>query len=155
MNPYQQQTGKTPMVIPTQPPEDSILTEITKQARLVTRLYDRVFRDEGCDLHSTQYELLRSIWKHSAGEDLGRMSKKLGLDRCTLSRRLMPLIEKNLIRYERPLRDHKSCIPTLTEQGMAVIMQFSGTYNKTAKWIKNNLPRLFVEDIEDLEVTAN
>lgn len=70
-------------------------TQLRTAARLVTRMYDETLRPSG--VNASQLAILAAIDVNEAGS-ISELSKRLGMDRTTLSRNLKPLEGSGLIR---------------------------------------------------------
>lgn len=87
--------------------------ELRKTARAITQLYDLMLEPSG--LLITQLAVLRTISKGEA-ETISHLAEKLSMDRTTLTRNLVPLEKRGLIRVAQG-KDQRKRLVTLTEKG--------------------------------------
>jgi DNA-binding MarR family transcriptional regulator len=93
------------------------LFNLRKAARVVTQIYDDVFKDSG--IRGTQFALLAGIyWSGTA--TLTELGKLLSMDRTTLTRNFGPLRKHGLIGTVRSA-DRRARAVALTPRGHAAL----------------------------------
>ncbi|HKO05693.1 MAG TPA: MarR family winged helix-turn-helix transcriptional regulator [Candidatus Acidoferrales bacterium] len=93
------------------------LFHLRKAARVVTQIYDDVFKDSG--IRGTQFALLAGIyWSGTA--TLTELGKLLAMDRTTLTRNFGPLRKRGLIGTVRSA-DRRARAVALTPRGHAAL----------------------------------
>lgn len=117
--------------------ERSLLTIHNTNSRLMTRFFDDRFRDEKCPISSTQYDFLRLIDNHSPSHSLMDLSKAIGMDRSTLTRRARALIQTGHINLRNV--NSKEKVLEVTELGKQIITQYLSTYREANERAKHEV----------------
>lgn len=86
---------------------------LRKASRLVTQLFDQALKPSG--LKVTQFSVLMGV-QSQEGARLGRLAKRMGMDRTTLTRNLDLLVARGLVSMEAG-QDRREQRATLTSQG--------------------------------------
>ena len=110
-----------------QAPEDSILTRYNRNSRIITKFFDKKFRDASAPINSTQYDLLRLIWQNSC-EGLANTAEAMGTDRSTISRRMPPMIKAGYAKYVDV--NGKKKTPVLTNSGEKLVIKYANVYRE-------------------------
>ncbi len=92
---------------------------LRKITRVVTQVFEDIFRQEGIDLKGTQYSLLVNVFAHGP-TPITRLSEILVMDRTSLARNLKPLINKGYLKVSSG-EDKRRKIVELTPQGMQIL----------------------------------
>jgi len=71
-----------------------ICTQLRTTARVITRMYDALLRDTG--LKASQLSVLAAV-DSAESVSIAELSKRLTMDRTTLTRNLMPLLDAQLV----------------------------------------------------------
>jgi DNA-binding MarR family transcriptional regulator len=86
-------------------------------ARAVTRLYDDALRPTG--LRTTQFSVLARL-DDEGPSTLGRLARRLVLERTSLGRELDPLVSRGLVEVI-PGEDRRTRVASLTETGRELL----------------------------------
>ena len=92
---------------------------LRKIARVVTQIFDDLFRKEGIDLKGTQYSLLVNVFAHGP-IPITKLSHALVMDRTSLARNLKPLIQKGYLKVSSG-KDKRRKIVEITSGGRKVL----------------------------------
>ncbi len=92
---------------------------LRKITRVVTQVFDDVFRNNGLDLKGTQYSLLVNVFAYGP-VPITKLSEILVIDRTSLARNLKPLVNKGYL-VIRSGEDKRKKMVELTRDGKQVL----------------------------------
>ncbi|HEY3526381.1 MAG TPA: hypothetical protein VGK47_09305 [Nitrososphaeraceae archaeon] len=116
--------------------KDTVLTIWNKNSRLVTRYFDKLFKEEKVPINSTQYDLLRILYiRRGRPVTITELGKEIGMDRTTLSRRLPSLIRYGYSKLTHP--SSKTKAPVITKAGAALVVKYEKFYYQANKEFEN------------------
>ena len=92
---------------------------LRKITRVVTQVFDDVFRNNGLDLKGTQYSLLVNVFAYGP-VPITKLSEILVMDRTSLARNLKPLVNKGYL-VIRSGEDKRKKMVELTRDGKQVL----------------------------------
>ena len=122
---------------------------LRKITRVVTQIYDDVFRHEGIDLKGTQYSLLVNVFAYGP-VPITRLSEILVMDRTSLARNVKPLINKGYIKVSSG-DDKRKKMVELTRNGKRVLSNayphWKSAQKTVVKQIGENNWKLMFESI--------
>ena len=108
---------------------------LRKVSRVVTQIFDDVFRKEGIDLKGTQYSLLVNVFAHGP-IPITRLSEVLVMDRTSLARNLKPLIEKEYLQITSD-NDKRRKNVEITTKGKKILAKSYPHWKEAQKKIVN------------------
>ncbi len=119
------QKKSKPDLVPLKPLEPAamgavcVCYNLRKATRTVSQLYDRHLKP--LDLRITQLTLLNSV-KYGQPVTVGRLARYAVMDRTTVTRNLVPLERRGLIKIE-PGEDRRERLVSLTRAGERILVQ--------------------------------
>jgi DNA-binding MarR family transcriptional regulator len=107
---------------------DSILTKRNRESRIVTKFFDKRFREAECPINSTQYDLMRMILTRTF-TCFAELGKTIGMDRTTLSKRCKSLLNMGYLSLR--LKDGlKKKMPSITQEGKELVVKYEQIYKQ-------------------------
>lgn len=110
--------------------DSCLCLHVRRAARTIARRFDDAFRP--LDLTSGQYSLLMSL-NRPHPPHMQDVADLLAMDRTTLTANLKPLERRGLVAIDIDLKDKRSRLLTLTDQGMALLVKAFPIWQKTQK----------------------
>ena len=95
--------------------DECLCFHVRMASRLITNVYDDYLKP--ANILSGQFTILQALMNHgdSCGTDL---SRRLGMDRTTLSRNMVPMIKKGLVEIVANGSDKRTKLYHITEKGV-------------------------------------
>jgi len=104
---------------------------LRKITRVVTQVFEDVFRHEGIDLKGTQYSLLVNVFAYGP-IPITRLSEILVMDRTSLARNLKPLLNKGYLKINNG-EDKRIKMVELTPAGKQILSNAYPYWKSTQK----------------------
>lgn len=108
-----------------------------KVSRVVTQVFEEVFRKGGIDLRGTQYSLLVNVFAYGPAP-ITKLSELLVMDRTSLARNLRPLINKGYLKIESG-NDKRTRLVRLTAKGEQVLSEAYPHWKKAQERVKKEI----------------
>jgi DNA-binding MarR family transcriptional regulator len=117
---------------------------VQRGARALARRFDDVFR--ALDLTHGQFSLLMSLNRPDP-PTIGSVAALIGMDRTSLTAKLKPLEQRNLLRVQTDADDRRTRRLALTDEGRALLARAVPLWRKTHAELENALPKKRQADI--------
>ena len=110
---------------------------LRKASRVVTQIYEDVFRKEGIDLKGTQYSLLVNVFAYGPVQ-ITKLSDVLVMDRTSLARNIKPLIAKGYLKVQSG-KDKRRKLVEITPDGERILESAYPHWKSTQEKIVNEI----------------
>ena len=112
---------------------------LRKISRVVTQVFEDVFRNEGIDLKGTQYSLLVNVFAYGP-VPITKLAEILVMDRTSLARNLKPLDNKGLLIIKSG-KDKRTKMVEITASGKQVLSNAYPHWKTAQKRVVNEIGR--------------
>ena len=129
--------------------QDCACFNVRKTSRMITQLFDHTLKPSG--IKATQFTLL-GVLANEGEMGIKDLASSLGMDRTTLTRGIVRLETKGLIK-SREGQDARQRFVSLTTQGIKQLNDSIPYWEKAQDAMKNGLGKNFQGFLETLETT--